>query len=91
MTKAELITAVAHEANYTKVVVTNILNALNDVAIEALRNGDSVSLMQLGKLVPVTKAPREGRSPSDGSVIQIKGFKTAKLKVGKELRDALAE
>ncbi len=89
MTKAELITAISHKTNYTKSVVTDILNGLNDVAVEALRKDETISLLQLGKLVPVTKAPRSGRSPKDGSPIEIAGFKTAKLKVGKELKDAL--
>ncbi len=89
MTKAELIAAISEKTDYTKSVVTEIVNAFNEAVIDGLQRGETVNLEQLGKLVPVEKAPRSGRNPQNGELIQIQGFRTAKLRVGKTLKDAL--
>ena len=89
MTKAELIAAISEKTDYTKTVVNEILTAFNEAVIDGLKKGETINLVQLGKLIPVDKAPRKGRSPKDGTPIDIAGFRTAKLKVGKELKDSL--
>lgn len=90
MNKSELIAAVASRANITQRLANELLTATVDTIIDQLQQGNMVALPKLGKLVPVTKLPRQGKSPRDGSPIEIAGFTTARLKAGKELKDLLS-
>ena len=91
MTKAELIKAVQKETggNITAVAVTGVLEALGTVAIAELQKGNTVPLPGLGVMGVVDRAPRTGRNPQTGAVIQIEAKKAPKFTAGKALKDAL--
>lgn len=89
MTKLQLIAAIADETGSSKVEASAFLAALTNTITGELKAGNEVTLPGIGKIAPVERDERTGRSPATGEQITIPGYKTAKLKVGKELKDAL--
>ena len=64
-----------------------------DSAIEnitnALRGGDSVTLVGFGTFTVRQREARMGRNPRTGEAIQIKASRVPGFKAGKALKDAL--
>ncbi len=89
MNKAELIDAMAKEANLSKVDAGNALNALTDTVTNALKKGDKVSLIGFGTWSVSERAARSGRNPQTGATIKIAAKKVAKFKAGSALADTV--
>jgi len=89
MNKAELIDAVASEADLSKADATRATDAVLDSITSALRKGDQVTLVGFGTFSVRERAARAGRNPQTGETIQIKASKSAGFKAGKALRDAV--
>jgi len=93
MTKAELINKLnqklgaTYGSNIKRVEAT--LDALGEIATDTLKSGGEVPFPALGKLVVVATAARPGRNPKTGAAIQIPAGRKAKLKMGKDLTEAL--
>ena len=82
MTKVELISAVAADANLTKkdaeAAVTN-----------ALKSGDKVTLVGFGTFEVRERPARNGRNPQTGAEITIPASKLPAFKAGKALKDSV--
>lgn len=89
MNKAELIEAIADAANLSKADAGKALDAVTEAITEALRRGDSVSLVGFGSFVVKERAERRGRNPQTGDSITIKAAKIPAFKAGKALKDAV--
>ncbi len=89
MNKAELIDAVAANANLSKTDTGSAVDAVFDAIEKALANGDSVSLIGFGTFSVSNRAARTGRNPRTGETIQIAASRAAKFKAGKALKDAV--
>jgi nucleoid DNA-binding protein len=89
MTEAELINAIAAETDHTKVTVRTLLRVLGDEVAAALRRGEDVSLLSLGKLKPVAKPARQGRNPKTGAALLIPAKHTVKFSPSKALLEVL--
>ena len=89
MNKSELIDAVATGANLSKADAGRALDALVAAVTDALKGGDSVSLVGFGTFAVKARAARTGRNPQTGAVIQIKEAKVPNFKAGKGLKDAV--
>ena len=89
MNKAELIDAVASEADLSKADATRATDAVLDSITGALRNGDQVTLVGFGTFSVRERAARTGRNPQTGETIQIKASRSAGFKAGKALKDAV--
>ncbi len=87
MNKAELISAIAEQANLTKKDAESALSAVIDSIKEALVKGDKVSLIGFGTFEVRTRAAREGKNPSTGEKINIAACKVPAFKPGKALKD----
>lgn len=94
MTQKELINMVnqnmsttAYGPNEARVKAT--LEALGEVATEALKNGGEVPFPGLGKLVVVATKARPGINPKTKEAIQIPAGRKAKFKASTELAKAL--
>ncbi len=87
MNKAELISAIAEQANLTKKDAELALSAVIDSIKEALVKGDKVSLIGFGTFEVRTRAAREGKNPSTGEKINIAACKVPAFKPGKALKD----
>jgi DNA-binding protein HU-beta len=56
---------------------------------EAMKAGDTLSLVGFGTFSVKERAAREGRNPQTGETIKIKASKIPSFKAGKALKDAI--
>lgn len=89
MNKAELIAAVAANADMTKKDAEKAVKAFVDVVTEELKKGGKVQVVGFGTFEVAERAEREGRNPSSGEPMMIPASKAPKFKAGKPLKDAL--
>ncbi|BCX82309.1 DNA-binding protein HU-beta [Methylomarinovum caldicuralii] len=89
MNKSELIDAVADKANLTKADAARAVDAFIDTVTEALKKGDSVTLIGFGTFTIKERAERQGRNPRTGEPMVIKAAKIPAFKPGKTLKDAV--
>ena len=89
MNKAELIAAVAENADITKKDAEKAVKAFIDVVTEELKKGEKVQLVGFGTFEVSERAERTGRNPQTKETITIAASKAPKFKAGKALKDAL--
>ncbi len=89
MNKSELIEAIAESADLTKADAGRALDAVIDAITEALKKGDTVSLVGFGSFAVKERAERQGRNPQTGEVITIQAAKIPSFRPGKALKDAV--
>jgi DNA-binding protein HU-beta len=89
MNKSELIDAIAQSAGLTKADAGRALDGFTKTVEEALKAGDSVTLVGFGTFSVKERPERKGRNPQTGEEITIKAAKIPSFKVGKSLKDAV--
>ena len=89
MTKAELISAVAEQANLKKVDAEKAVAALIDAVTTALKKGDKLSLVGFGTFCTAQRSARKGQNPQTGKKISIPAATVPKFKPGKTLKEAV--
>ena len=89
MNKAELIDAVADEADISKAAATRAVDAMVNAIAGALKEGDQVSMVGFGSFMVRERAARTGRNPRTGEAINISASKMPVFKAGKALKDAV--
>ncbi len=89
MNKTDLIGAIAEKADISKAAAARALDATMDAVSDALKGGDTVSLIGFGTFSVSERAARTGRNPRTGKELKIKAAKVPKFKPGKALKDAL--
>jgi DNA-binding protein HU-beta len=89
MNKAELIEAIADAADLTKADAGRALDGLVAAVTNALKKGDTVSLVGFGSFQVKERASRQGRNPQTGKTITIAAAKIPSFKAGKALKDAV--
>ena len=89
MNKAELIAAVAENAELTKKDAEKAVKAFIDVVTDELKKGEKVQVVGFGTFEVAERAAREGRNPHTGEPMPIAASKAPKFKAGKALKDAL--
>ena len=89
MNKSELIEYISQQADISKAAASRALEAAIDAITDALKNGDSVSLVGFGTFVATEREARTGRNPRTGDAIKIDKAKVPKFRPGKALKDAL--
>ena len=89
MNKTELISAMAENANMSKVDTEKALKAFIDTVTDELKNDGKVQLVGFGIFEVVERAARTGRNPKDGSTIQIPASKAPKFKASRSLKDVV--
>jgi DNA-binding protein HU-beta len=87
--KSDLIDAMAEAADISKSAAGRALDSLTDAIANALKNGDTVSLIGFGTFSVKERAARTGRNPQTGASIEIAASKTPSFKAGKGLKDAI--
>ncbi|MBS38799.1 MAG: DNA-binding protein HU [Thiotrichales bacterium] len=90
MNKADVIDAVAESADISKAAASRAVDAITDVIANALKQGDSVTMVGFGTFSIRERAARTGRNPRTGEPIQIKASKLPVFKPGKGLKDAVS-
>ena len=89
MNKAELIEAVAEQAEMTKAEAGRAVDAVVASITDAMAKQDDVSLIGFGTFTVRERAARSGRNPQTGETIQIAAAKVPAFKAGKALKDAV--
>ncbi len=89
MNKAELIDAIAGAAELSKADAGRALDATVAAITNALKKGDTVTVIGFGSFVVRERAARTGRNPKTGAELQIAASKNPVFKAGKALKDAV--
>jgi DNA-binding protein HU-beta len=89
MNKADLIDAVAEDSDLTKASAARALDSAIENITNALKDGNSVTLVGFGTFTVRQREARMGRNPRTGEAIQIKASRVPGFKAGKALKDAL--
>lgn len=87
MNRTELISAMAENAEMSKVDTEKALKAFIDTVTEELKNGGKVQLVGFGSFEVAERSERQGRNPKTGETITIPASKSPKFKAGRSLKD----
>ena len=90
MNKAQLIDAIAQQADISKLKAGETLDAFVVAVTKALKDGDTVTLVGFGSFSTAQRAARIGRNPKTGKEIKIEATTTPKFKAGKALREVVS-
>lgn len=89
MNKAELVEAIASEANLTKADAKKALDAFINATSGALKKGERVALVGFGSFAVAERKARKGRNPQTGKEINISAKKVVKFKAGADLTNVV--
>lgn len=90
MNKVELVAAVAAAANITKKQAADAVDAVTGSITNAMKSGNSVTLVGFGTFEVKERAARTGRNPLTGAAVEIPARKVPGFKPGKGLKEALS-
>jgi len=88
MNKGDLINEVANVVSTKKEAQEAVDCVLTSIA-NAMKTGDTVSLVGFGTFKVVERKARKGRNPQTGAEIDIKASKAPKFTPGKALKEAV--
>ena len=91
MTKTELISSVADKASLAKVDAQAAIDALLEVIQESLKEDKTVHFSGFGSFSTAIRSARSVRNPRTGDPIELEETKVVKFKVGKNLKEAIAD
>lgn len=89
MNKSELIEQMATTADISKAAAEKALDGALGAITQALKQGDSVTLVGFGTFKVSKRAARTGRNPRTGEAIEIAAASVPKFSAGKALKDAV--
>lgn len=89
MNKTQLVNAISNDAEITQAEAGRALNAVIDTVTEALRQGETVTLVGFGSFSISARPERIGRNPATGQPITIAAAKKPVFKPGKTLKEAI--
>ena len=91
MNKSELVSAIAEEAQLTKVEAEKSLKGIVDALTDCLASGDKVTLVGFGTFSVAQRAARTGKNPQTGKQIDIPASAAPKFKAGNTLKALINE
>ena len=89
MNKADFIDKVADTAQLSKADATRAVDAVVATITNALKQGDTVTLVGFGTFAVRQRGARTGRNPRTGDEIKIAASMNPAFKAGKALKDAV--
>ena len=89
MNKAELISAVAANADVSKKEAEAVVTAALEVITNALKEGEKVQLVGFGSFEVKKRAARVGRNPQTKETVEIPASVVPVFKAGKALKDSV--
>lgn len=89
MNKAQLVNAIAAQADISKGHAEKAVFAFLDTVTAELKKGNTVNLTGFGQFTTKVTQPRAGRNPKTGETIQIAASIRPAFKPGKALKDAI--
>ena len=88
MNKQEFVTYIAEQNKCTKAEAEKTIDMFTSSVIDAMGQGNEISLIGFGHFSTTKIAARAGRNPRSGEALQIKAYNQPKFKVGQKLKDA---
>lgn len=85
MNKAQLVEAVALDANITRIEARKAVDAAIRVTAQLLREGEKLTLSGLGTFYVVQQPARVGRHPRTGAALKIPPRKAVKFRSAVEV------
>lgn len=89
MTKAELIDAIAKEANVTKADAERTVGAFFDIVVRSAKQGDKIAWPGFGSFSTSKSAARTGRNPQTGATVNIAASTRMKFTASSTLKAEL--
>ncbi|SEP42879.1 MULTISPECIES: HU family DNA-binding protein [unclassified Nitrosovibrio] len=86
MNKNELVDAMAAKTGSTKADAGRAVTALTEIIADALKKGDSISLIGFGTFEMRDRAARTGRNPKTGEELKIAAARVPAFKPGATLK-----
>ncbi len=87
MNKGELVDVIASQTNSTKSQADAILSATLDTIVDAVADGDKVTLVGFGSFEPRDRAARDGRNPKTGKPLTIPATTVPGFSAGKAFKE----
>lgn len=91
MTKSEIIDRVADGTGLTKLETEAVINGFLKTVVDALAAGESVELRGFGTFRVKERAPRVGRNPKTGKIVEIDTQYVPHVKLSREVRRVIDE
>lgn len=91
MNKGELVDQVAEKADVTKKQADAVISAVLEVIVDAVAEGDKVTLVGFGSFEKRYRKAREGRNPKTRSKMQIPETYVPAFSAGKQFKEKVAE
>lgn len=89
MNKGEFVDAVAAKGSMSKADAATAVDAVLESVMDAMQNGDQVTLVGFGTFLVRKREARTGRNPRTGEPLQIAASNVPSFKAGKALKDAV--
>lgn len=90
MNKSELIDEVYSKVDVTKKQIDIVLSVSLESIMEAVANGDKVTLVGFGSFEPRKRAQKEGRNPRTGEAMTIEATVVPAFSAGKAFKQLVA-
>lgn len=90
MNKGDLIDRIAEETTVTKKQVDAVLTVALNTIMEAVSEGEKVTLVGFGSFEPRERKAREGRNPKTGDKMEIPATRVPAFSAGKLFKDKVA-
>lgn len=91
MTKAQLVDAVAREADLTRKHAQIIVKTIFESIVDSLQVGEKIELRGFGSFRIRERGPRIGRNPRTGEEVPVPAKRIPYFKPGKELKELLKQ
>jgi DNA-binding protein HU-beta len=90
MNKGELVDAVAVRASVTKKQADAVITAAIETIMDAVSEGDKITLVGFGSFEARERKAREGRNPKTGEKMEIPATKVPAFSAGKLFKEKVA-
>ena len=90
MNKGELVDRISQKATVTKKQADAVLSAAVETIMEAVSEGDKVTLVGFGSFERRDRKEREGRNPKTGEKMSIPATKVPAFSAGKLFKEKVA-
>ena len=90
MNKGELVDVIAEKASVTKKEAESILTATLETIVDAVSEGEKVSLVGFGSFEKRHRKAREGRNPKTGETLAIAATDVPGFSAGKAFKENVA-
>jgi DNA-binding protein HU-beta len=90
MNKGELVDEIARKADVTKKQADAVLSAALEAIMEAVANGEKVTLVGFGSFESRERKAREGRNPKTGDTMHIPETTVPAFSAGKSFKELVA-